>query len=200
MKILAALMIVTAAGSLYYSFSHLKSTPKPASNIQNSEETGQSNSQTAENLATNTGGATASYVLKIDKLGLQVPIILDVDGNNKEQYMKALEGGVAQMAKTALPGNSGNTVLFGHSSYYRNKPGSYKTIFAKLSNLSSGDKIVIASNDKTLTYNINEVKTVSPSDVSVVNQNSSGSKLTLITCWPPQTTNERLVVAADLIK
>ena len=201
-KILIALMIIAAAGSLYYSFSHLSFSPKPTETTdKKSEEINQPSSRSTETSATiRDQNSSNFYTLNIEKLGLSAPIILDIDGNNKEQYMKALENGVAQMAKTALPGEIGNTVIFGHSSYYRNKPGNYKTIFAKLNDLARGDKISVTTPDKNLTYNVSEVKIVAPEDLSVVDQESPSSKLTLLTCWPPKTTEQRLVVVANLSK
>ena len=136
----------------------------------------------------------------IDKISVSAPIVLNIDGNNKEEYMKALENGVAQMAKTALPGEAGNTVIFAHSSYYESRPGNYKTIFADLDKLAAGDIIQLSSGAKIVSYTVIEIKTVKPEDVSIVNQNKNEYKLTLVTCWPPKTTNERLVVVAKEIQ
>ena len=67
-----------------------------------------------------------NFVLNIEKLKITAPIILNVNGNNKETYNKALEGGVAHLTDSALPGKLGNTFIFGHSSFYAWKPGNYK--------------------------------------------------------------------------
>ena len=139
--------------------------------------------------------------LVIDNLNISAPITLNVDGSNQEQYIKSLENGVAHMAKTAQPGENGNAVIFGHSSYYKSKPGSYKTVFAKLDGLKPGDIVKIVSGDgSAIQYRMTAFKIVPPEDVSVVVQDKNKSTLTLITCWPPKTTDKRYVVSAELIK
>lgn len=138
------------------------------------------------------------YSLSIEKIDLSVPIIINVDGNNKETYMRALEDGVAHLKDSALPGTSGNAVIFGHSSYYADKPGNYKKVFATLDGLSVNDKIEIKSVSKTYVYNVASKQIVKPDDISVVSQDPSKKELTLLTCWPINTTEKRLVIKASL--
>jgi LPXTG-site transpeptidase (sortase) family protein len=137
------------------------------------------------------------WVLAIDKLNISVPIILRVDGADKEAYFNALQGGVAHMKNTALPGE-GNTVIFGHSNFYDDDPGQYKQIFSTLDQLVIGDEIKIESKEKTLTYTVNSTNLVNPSDVEVVKP-TENKQLTLITCWPPGSIGQRLVVIATLM-
>lgn len=153
---------------------------------------------TSSNTNTSASPKSSEYNIEIAKINITAPIILNIDGNNKEEYNKALENGVAHMAKTALPGENGNFVLFGHSSYYANKPGSFKEVFATLDRLNVGDTVTVTANNKTYTYKVTEEKTVSPSDVSVVNQDKSKKIMTLITCWPPKTTTNRYIIIATL--
>lgn len=143
---------------------------------------------------------SGEYTLSISKIGLTAPIIINVDGNNKETYMKALEDGVAHLKDSALPGAPGNTAIFGHSSYYANKPGSYKKVFATLNNLETDDTIEIKSSNKTYDYKVTNKLIVKPQDVSVVSQDLSKYELTLITCWPLNTTEKRLVIKASLVQ
>lgn len=140
----------------------------------------------------------SNYVLKIDKIALSAPIIINVDGNDKNAYNKALEGGVAHLMGSALPGTAGNPFIFGHSSYYAWKPGDYKEVFKNLDDIEAGDKITISSNLSIYSYKVSDKQVVSPEDVSVANQNYSEKKLTLMTCWPIGSDAERLVVVALL--
>lgn len=143
------------------------------------------------------GSGFAGDRIVIDKIKISAPVGRNIDGNNQQAYMKALEKGVAQLAGTATPGELGNSVIFGHSSYYRSQPGSYKTIFAKLGNLVGGDEIKVVVGGNTLSYKVFDKKIVSSGDVSVVMQDDKSQKrLTLITCWPVGTSNQRLVVMA----
>ena len=137
-----------------------------------------------------------NYSLVIDKIGVSAPIIINVDGNDKEAYNKALEGGVAHLLGSALPGKVGNVFIFGHSSYYAWKPGDYKEIFKKLNDLDVGDQIIINSNLSSYIYKVSDKQVVGTNDVSVANQNFNEKKLTLMTCWPIGSTDKRLVVIA----
>ncbi len=142
--------------------------------------------------------AEKDYSLSIDKIGISVPIILNVDGNDKESYNKALEGGVAHLLGSAFPGKPGNTFIFGHSSYYAWKPGGYKEVFATLDQLSEGDAIIITSSLNRYEYKVASSDIVSATDVAVANQNLAEKKLTLMTCWPVGSDAKRLVVVALL--
>jgi sortase A len=138
------------------------------------------------------------FHLTIKKINLSnVPIILNVDGSNEALYLKALEEGVAHFAGTALPGQRGNVFIFGHSEYYPNKPGNYKTVFIHLDRLKIGEQIIIKSEKKEYRYNVISKKIISPKDTSVLAQ-SLDFRLTLMTCWPPGTTSKRLIIIAKL--
>jgi len=140
----------------------------------------------------------SDYLLKIDKINLSAPININVDGNNKETYNKALESGVAHLLGSALPGKVGNPFIFGHSSYYAWKPGEYKEIFRDLNDLDTGDIIIISSNLSIYNYKVSDKQVVSPDDVAVANQNYNEKKLTLMTCWPIGSDAERLVIVGML--
>ncbi len=83
------------------------------------------------------------FHLVIPSLNLDAPVIADVDGSNKEEYFKALENGVAHFKGTAKPGEGSNIFIFGHSSFYKNRPGNYKEIFKNLEQVKTGDEIIL---------------------------------------------------------
>lgn len=139
-----------------------------------------------------------SYQLVVGKISVTAPLILDVSGTDEPSYLTALEHGVAQYAGTAHPGQTGNMVIFGHSSYYRNNPGEYKEIFRHLNQLAVGDPIRITRQGQTVfTYQVTGSRIVSADDLSVLRPTAS-AELTLLTCWPPGTTDKRYVVTARL--
>lgn len=153
---------------------------------------------TVKNPAPLSTPAEENYNLKIDKIALDAPIIINVDGNNKDAYNKALEGGVAHLLGSALPGKAGNAFIFGHSSFYAWKPGNYKEIFKNLNDVEIGDTIIITSNSSTYKYLVRDKQIVTPDDVSVANQNYNEKKLTLMTCWPVGSDAKRLVIVGLL--
>jgi len=98
---------------------------------------------------------------------------------------------------TANPGQAGNFFVTGHSSYYPWSPGHYKTVFARLGELSEGDEIWIYYNGDKHRYIIRTKKEVVPSDISVLNQPSDQRLTTLMTCTPVGTTLRRLIIVAE---
>ncbi len=100
---------------------------------------------------------------------------------------------------TSLPGELGNVAIFGHSTLpqlYNTKD--YKTIFTYLPSLNKGDTMVVTVGETEYEYEVYDMFVVKPEQVSVLEQKFDGSYLTLITCVPPGTYWNRLVVKAKL--
>jgi len=98
-----------------------------------------------------------------------------------------------------LPGKTGNPVIFGHSTIpLIYNPKDYKTIFTKLQELKKGDEIFTTVDSITYRYRVFDMKVVTPDALSVLEQNSDDSYITLITCVPPGTYLKRLVVKGKL--
>lgn len=135
--------------------------------------------------------AVNTYLLTIPKLQIhnaQVTVASDDLNDTLVHY-----GG------TALPGQYGTAVIFGHSTlpqFY--SPTNYKTIFSFLPSLKEGDEIDISYDGVNYTYTINEMDVLDPTDLSVLDQHFDDSYLTLVTCVPPGTTWKRLAVRAKL--
>lgn len=136
------------------------------------------------------------FGIKIDKLDVLAPVIKDVDGKDKTEYLNKLKEGVAHFKSTSLPGlGKGNIFIFGHSSSISGT-GKYSKIFARLDELKEGDQIKIFYQDKEFTYKVTEKKIVEATDLSVLEQTKK-EKLTLMTCWPVGTKDKRLIIIAD---
>jgi len=134
-----------------------------------------------------------NFGLKIEKIGIVVPIVPQVDGNQENIYNNALKKGVAHLKDSAFPGDRGNIFIFGHSSSTIRSP--YSKIFARLSNLTNGDKIVVFYKNKEYIYYVFEKKVVEANDVSVA-MPTEKEQLTLMTCWPIGTDKKRLIIKA----
>lgn len=111
----------------------------------------------------------------------------------------ALRNGVVHYPGTALPGDSGNVVLTGHSSYYTWDPGRFKDVFALLHGVKLKDRIVVYFSQKKYIYEVNNIKVILPKDIDVLLP-SDTEKLTLITCTPIGTNLKRLVIEARLVE
>lgn len=131
------------------------------------------------------------YVLSIPRLNIKNAVV-KVGG---EDLAKSL---VHYLPKS-LPGQYGNVVVFGHSSLpqlYNEKD--YKTIFTYLPSLSRGDSIFAEVDGVEYEYEVYDMFVVNPDQVSVLEQQTDASYLTLITCVPPGTYWKRLIVKAKL--
>jgi len=99
----------------------------------------------------------------------------------------------------SLPGEYGNVAIFGHSTLPQlYSPKDYKSIFTYLSSLETGDVIRVKIGDLKYEYQVYDMFVVDPDEISVLEQQKNGSFLTLITCVPPGTYLERLVIKAKL--
>lgn len=111
-----------------------------------------------------------------------------------------LKKSLIQYPQTALPGQLGNSVVFGHSvlpQFFN--PKSYLTIFSTLYRLETGDEIIIDYDNVTYKYLVEEMFEVQPTDLSVLDQRFDSRYLTLITCSPPGTYLRRLVVRSRIV-
>ena len=110
-----------------------------------------------------------------------------------------LKKSLIQYPQTALPGQLGNAVVFGHSvlpQFFN--PKSYLTIFSTLYKLKTGDEIIISFDKSEYKYVVEEMYEIQPTDLSVLEQRFDSKNLTLITCSPPGTYIRRLVIKTTL--
>lgn len=111
----------------------------------------------------------------------------------------ALKDGVVHYPGTSLPGQKGNVVITGHSSYFPWDPGRFKDVFALLHEVVEGDQIVLYHDQEKFTYQVEAIKVVLPEDIEVLKQ-TPDDRLTLITCTPVGTNLKRLIVVAKPIQ
>lgn len=135
-----------------------------------------------------------SYLLSIPSLGLdQATVVIAGDDLGK---------GLIHYGGTALPGEYGNTVIFGHSTlpqFFRGTKD-YRTIFATLPTIKVGADIDITYDGLSYRYVVTEKIVVEPTDISPLEQRFDDSYVTLVTCVPPGTYLYRLNVKAKLVR
>ena len=133
----------------------------------------------------------------------------------EQRVQAALLQGVLHYPTSYLPGQSGkdfktNIVIMGHSSgntLTNRDPRSqkYKFIFKSLRDLEVNHQIVIWHDQTEYIYQIYDKFIVNPNQVEVLRSGSENkhlkynSTLTLITCEPPGTINQRMVILARQI-
>jgi len=136
----------------------------------------------------------------IPKINVEIPVDYSVSTTNENVIENDLEAGVVHYPTTSLPGQTGNAAYFGHSANNIFNPGKYKFAFVLLHDLVPGDVFYLTYNNTVYAYKIFSTTIVSPNDVSVLNPiPGHPSTATLITCDPPGTSINRLVVVGDQI-
>lgn len=137
-------------------------------------------------------GSSREYRLSIPKLKIdQARVLIGGEDLNKS---------LIHYGGTGLPGEYGNTVIFGHSilpQFY--DPKNYKSIFSLLPTLKENDEIFLDYDGLTYRYVVTNMHVINPDDLSVLRQKYDGSYVTLITCVPPGTYWKRLVVESKLV-
>ncbi len=139
----------------------------------------------------------------IPRINKNVPIVqvktenlVKRDWNALEKdIQEALQGGVVHYPGTAEPGDHGNVVITGHSSYFLWDPGRFKDVFALLHQVVVGDTVIVFHNQEKYTYKVYQTEVVTPDKVDILTQGGS-DMLTLITCTPVGTNLKRLIVLA----
>lgn len=135
----------------------------------------------------------------IPKINVEIPVVYDEPSIQEEAVQKALERGVLHYATTPKPGEKGNAVIFGHSSNNILNSGKYKFAFVLLSRLEDGDTFMLEKGGKRYVYRVFRKEVVAPTDLSVLDSHGDKSTVTLITCDPPGTSINRLIVVGEQI-
>ncbi|MBP6994086.1 sortase [Candidatus Woesebacteria bacterium] len=131
------------------------------------------------------------YWLSIPKLNIQNAKVA-VAGDD-------LTKSLVHYLPSTTPGEYGSVNIFGHSTLpqlYNVKD--YKTIFTHVPDLSPGDSIFVTYDNQEYEYAIYDMFVVKPDQISVLEPRYDASYLTLITCVPPGTYWNRLIVRSKL--
>jgi len=105
-------------------------------------------------------------VLKIPKLGLEVPVMEGTDD-------LTLNRGVGRISGTARPGEGGNLGIAGHRDGF----------FRGLKDIAVGDTIELDLPARTEVYRVSGIEITKPTDVQVLDRQNVPT-LTLVTCYP----------------
>jgi len=142
-------------------------------------------------------------ILSISSVEIDNIIITpNVDSFEEDIYNAALKKGVAHFKGTPLPGDGGNSFIYGHSavdSFFSSHRDYAETIFSKLENVEVSDAISITKDGKELTYMVQKKKIANPDDFTVISGIYGKETVTLMTCWPLGIGSQRLIIIGELI-
>lgn len=136
-------------------------------------------------------------ILEIPSLSLELPITFSRT-TDKAVIMKDLNNGVVYYPGSVYPGQAGQIVILGHSAPL-SWPNWQKWQFTKLGELKAGDVILLDYNNKQYKYIVRERTIIEKGqDVPVVNNDGTKNVLMLVSCWPPGSDYQRIVVESEL--
>lgn len=194
--ILTAITVYPIGEYIYYKRLNIEELVSP---VKEFSLNSQDDMQNAKNWFSDSGGFWKeenkgfSYSLSIEKLKIENAQVVV----GEEDLSKSL----IHFPGTALPGELGNSVIFGHSilPIFFN-PKNYLSIFSNLYKLIPGDRIQIQSDGVSYTYKVEKLFEVAPTDLDILVQSNSDSHLTLVTCSPPGDPRKpkRLIVRAKI--
>lgn len=134
-----------------------------------------------------TGTGIMAYV-EIPKLNMTLPIYHGTDDT-------VLQVAIGHIPGTSFPmgGKGTHAVISGH----RGLPSA--KLFTDIDQLVEGDTFLIQVMDETLTYEVDQIRTVTPDDVSALAIDPKQDYVTLVTCTPYGVNTHRLLVRGHRI-
>lgn len=134
-----------------------------------------------------TGTGIMAYV-EIPKLNTTLPIYHGTDDS-------VLQVAIGHIPGTSLPvgGKGTHAVISGHRGLASAK------LFTDIDRLVEGDTFMIQVLDETLTYEVDQILTVTPDDVSALAIDPEQDYVTLVTCTPYGVNTHRLLVRGHRI-
>lgn len=143
-------------------------------------------------------GIDSYFSINIPKINASANIIANVDPSNKQEYLEALQKGVAHAQGTYFPGQGKTIFMFAHSTDAPWNIARYNAVFYLLGKLEIGDTINVYFADHKYIYVVNEKFVTKAADTTWLNDPPAGGgeRLILQTCDPPGTSWNRLLVIA----
>lgn len=135
----------------------------------------------------------------IPKINIEAPVVYDEPSVNEKAIQKALERGVVHYSITPNPGEKGNAVIVGHSSSNILNSGKYKFAFLLLKSLEKDDTFIIHKDGQRYVYKVFNKFSTSPKNLDVLKATDRPATVTLITCDPPGSSANRLIIQGEQI-
>ncbi len=135
-----------------------------------------------------TGTGNMGYI-DIPKINVSLPIY-----HGTEEAV--LQTSIGHLVGTSLPsgGESSHCALSGH----RGLPSA--KLFSDLDKLIEGDRFILTVLDQTLTYEVDQIRIVEPTDVSDLVIEEGQDYCTLITCTPYSINSHRMLVRGHRVE
>lgn len=135
--------------------------------------------------------------LIITKIDLDLPIY-NPQTRDIEELDKQLKDGPARYVDSALLGEKGNVLVFGHSSHLPVVHNQMYKAFNRVPELSEGDVVALVGGGKEYVYRVTSLKQVDAEE-GIIDLSKTGEKLTIVTCDTLTGKTARFVLEAEFI-
>jgi LPXTG-site transpeptidase (sortase) family protein len=144
--------------------------------------------------------------ISVPSLGISSPVVpvgwrVDIAAADGAVEWDSPGGAVGWVLTSALPGDSGNIILYGHNNMYG-------SVFRNLYAIKVGDSIILQTGERTREYRVDEVNllpVIAASSAEAATyqaylQQTDSPRLTMISCWPPESNTHRVVAIASPVQ
>lgn len=141
--------------------------------------------------------AVAPTRIRIPSIGLNLPVS-NPQTRDLEELDADLKSGPARYVDSALLGEKGNVLIFGHSSHLPVVHNQMYKAFNKIPDLKAGDSISVEGGGKEFLYTVTSVTKVDAED-GIVDLSKGGQKLTIVTCDTLTGKSARFLLEAEFV-
>ena len=155
---------------------------------------------TLQEIAAQAYGERLIQQVTIPALGVDSPVVpvgWRVDPTSGSAEWDSPGPAVGWVLTSALPDQPGNVILYGHNNMYG-------SVFKNLAKLNPGDALTLQTGQRTWSYQVDQVLLLPFATASQAQRSSyqaylaetTTPRLTVISCWPPESNTHRVVVVA----
>jgi LPXTG-site transpeptidase (sortase) family protein len=134
--------------------------------------------------------------LEIPKIGISVPLIVLPKATQKD-LPGLLDQGAVYYPGSSLPGQTGETVILGHSAPLQWPQIKHDWIFSRISELNRGDEISVYYNGQKYVFYVSGKFFLDRGEELPATLTNSKNVVVLISCWPPGKDIKRIAVTAE---
>ncbi len=138
--------------------------------------------------------------IKIASVGIDLPV-QNPDTRDVDTLDNLLKNGPARYVDSAELGQSGNVLIFAHSSHLPIVRNKMFQAFNQIPNVKQGDSVEVDGADgKAYLYTVDSVVKATTDDGTTIDlSQSQGAKLTLVTCDTLTGKSARFILSADFV-
>ncbi len=135
--------------------------------------------------------------IRIAAIDLDLPV-LNPETRDIAALDAVLKDGPARYVDSALLGEKGNVLIFGHSSHLPVVHNQMYKAFNRIPDVKAGETVEVESEGKVFSYRVIGIKSVNAEE-GIIDLSREGNRLTIVTCDTLTSKSARFVLEAELV-